>query len=107
MSDSPSAMKGLTLAQREGPAAASVPAAAPPPPEPIKKEGPKKSSLAWEMLKPLKERSSSSWSTDGMDRDVSLSTAVASCWHLCFLWRLRPWEPLSLPLPPRADEERS
>lgn len=31
-------------------------------------------SLDWEMEKPLKERSSSSWSTDGMEMEASLSS---------------------------------
>lgn len=92
VSDSPSAMNGLTLAHSECPGAASAPTA---PIEPVKKDGPKKSSLAWEMLNPLKDRSSSSWSTEGIDRDVSLSAAVGSCWHCCLRWRLLLWEPLS------------
>lgn len=54
VSDSPSASNGLTLAPSEGPPPGSVP------PKPVKNEGPKKSPLAWEMLKPLNERSSSS-----------------------------------------------
>lgn len=44
VSDSPSAIKGLTLAQTGGPAPASVPV--PHANEPVKKEGPKKFSLA-------------------------------------------------------------
>lgn len=39
------------------------------------------SSLSWEMLKPLGDRSSSSWLTDMRDRGVSLSLVMLRLWR--------------------------